>query len=281
MASSKGQLVSDLYELTELDLLHVSSPRSVDTPLALSVTWRTFRPASESLGAGLGGPGFLCSPGGWGGPCVFLLQIWDQLFFQGAQGQVYFNFESLKLRNEQLFCVSAAAAEAVVLVEGPQHRELPAPPRSAVMRCVTRDGAMSAFARLSCGTLYSTRPVSGDSPVLLHLEGPWPPSSVCLAPPTSSGPSSSPQSHAHRLPPRAGRACALGYACSRSTGRPRAPLAASVALGAAGPRPALPDLGGFTVLFTCDPSPSPHDNRVAFCTFVTKLICILFALFSK
>ena len=58
-----------------------------------------------SLRASLGDPGFLCSLGGWDSPCVFLLQIWYQLFFQGAQGQVYFNFESLKLRNEQpLLC---------------------------------------------------------------------------------------------------------------------------------------------------------------------------------
>lgn len=48
-----------------------------------------------------------------------------------------------------LYCVSAAA-EAVVLVEGPQHRERPARPRSAVARCVGRDGAASVFARLSC-----------------------------------------------------------------------------------------------------------------------------------
>lgn len=91
-----------------------------------------------------------------------------------------------------LFCVSAAAAEAVVLVEGSQRREPPAPPRSAVMRCVTRDGAVSVSARLLCRTWYSARPVSGESSVLLHLEGPWPPSSVCLAPPASSGSSWSP-----------------------------------------------------------------------------------------
>ena len=48
-----------------------------------------------------------------------------------------------------LYCVSAAA-EAVVLVEGPQHWELPARPRSAVARYVGRDGAASVFARLLC-----------------------------------------------------------------------------------------------------------------------------------
>ena len=38
---------------------------------------------------------------------------------------------------------------------------------------------------------------------------------------------------------------------------------------------------GFTVRFTCAPARPRHENRIAFCTFVTKLICILFALFSK
>lgn len=122
-----------------------------------------------------------------------------------------------------LFCVSAAAAEAVVLVEGPQRREPPAPPRSAVMRCVTRDGAVSVSARLLCGTWYSAPPVSGESSVLLHLEGPWPPSSVCLAPPASSGSSSSPQSHARRPPPRAAGPAPWGMPAAAPRGGPGLP----------------------------------------------------------
>ena len=180
-------------------------------------------------------------------------------------------------------CCISAAAEAVVLVEGPQHRELPARPRSAVARCVGRDGAASVFARLSCGLLYSTSSMSGDGSVLLHLEGSWPPSSVCLAPPTSRGSSIIPCSPMltvlHFGPARPvpwGMPAAAPWGGTPGLCWPPRWLSEQLA-------PGLPfrTWGGFTVLFTCAPAPPHHENRIAFCTFVTKLICILFAVFSK
>lgn len=86
----------DLYELTELNILCVfQSLCLADAPVASSVAWGAFAFGLCSLWCSLGGLGFRCSLRGQGNPCVFLLRIWNQLFFQGAQGQVSFNFESL------------------------------------------------------------------------------------------------------------------------------------------------------------------------------------------
>lgn len=86
----------DLCELTELSILCVfQSLCPADAPVASSVAWGAFPFGLCSLWCSLGGLGFRCSLRGQDNPCVSLLRIWNQLFFQGARGQVYFNFESL------------------------------------------------------------------------------------------------------------------------------------------------------------------------------------------
>ena len=166
-----------------------------------------------------------------------------------------------------LDCVPAAS-EAVVLVEGPQRRELPAPPRSAVGGVARVMGAVYVFAFL-VRTFYSTTSVMVTVQSFSRLRGPGRPHLCAQRIPPPAAPPSSPRSRAHCPPRPAARACSLGCACSPFHGRqPLAP--APPQWLSEQPPPGLPfqTCGGSRC---CSPGPPaaslPHDG-ITSCTFV-------------